>query len=106
MRNRRKLNNFYWFFVKIAPVLFMLALHFVDFSAFTDVIGTGVGFGVFGQFIIDLLEFFGVTLGLYQYCLVSIVDWSITVSICRIVYDLLYFFTGWLCEVFEGGKHD
>lgn len=104
---KRKLRSLTWFIVGIAPVLFLLALHFVDFASLPDLIADGSSFGFFGSLFADFASFFvSAPLSLYQLMLISILDWLLTLSLLRVVYDLLTIFTSWLYEVMDWRRKD
>lgn len=100
-RLKSKLHAFFWWIVQLAPVMFLLALHFVDFQALQSVIGDGTQFGLFGTYFVSFLHFFKPDLGLYQLMLISIVDWALSVTICRLVFLTFEIFTTWLYDLFD-----
>ena len=104
---KRKLRSLTWFVLGLAPVLFLLALHFVDYAAVPGIIAAGSSFGFFGSFFVDFAGFFiSSPLSLYQLMMISLLDWLLTLSVLRVVYDLFSIFTTWLYEMLDWRRKD
>lgn len=106
MKFKKRINALFWWVLQIAPVLFVLALHFVDFGALPELVGDGGNFGFFGDLFVQFSGFFADQLALYQLLIISFIDWSLTLSLLRVVYELLYIFTSWLYHMMDWRKKD
>lgn len=103
MRLKKQTKILFWWLVQLLPVLMFFAFSFVtDVETMQTVVADGTAFGLFGSFFIDFLVFFKPVLSWQVLLLVSLVDWALTVTVVRIVYETFAIFTTWLYSFFDG----
>lgn len=105
MRLKKQTKILLWWLIQLLPVLMILALTFVQpIEVVQSIVGDGTQFGLFGSFFVDFLQFFRTNLPWLVLLLCSLVDWALTVTVVRIVYETFALFTTWIYGLFDGFK--